>query len=181
MDCPTCIPVLEKEVLKLSGVIDVRGNYITRTIKVTYNPLNVKLEEIETAIERIGYQIAYKKYPNPFSRLKGFFKRKKEEKIKSLSDADFSRKVLNESKVVSVLFSSPTCPTCNLFKPEYLRLVERVGEKAEFYEMDISSTQTWRDYDILSIPTVLIFREGTVISRFTALPKTGEIEEALIV
>jgi thiol-disulfide isomerase/thioredoxin len=179
MDCPTCIPVLEKEVLKLSGVDDVRGNYITKTIKVTYNPLNVKLEEIEAAIERVGYQIAYKKYPSPFSRLKGFFKRKKEEKITFLSDADFPRKVLNAPKIVSVLFSSPNCPTCSLFKPEYLKLVERVGEKADFYEMDISSTQTWRDYDILSIPTVLIFQKSMMISRFTALPKTGEIEEAL--
>ena len=66
MDCPTCIPVLEKEVMKLEGVTEARGNYMTKNLRVTYNPENVQLSQIEAAIERVGYQISYKKYPGVF-------------------------------------------------------------------------------------------------------------------
>jgi Cu+-exporting ATPase len=75
MDCPTCIPVLEREIKKLEGVDNVRGNYMAKTLKVTYDPDRVQLTEIEAAIERVGYQIAYKKYTSVISRLKGIFQK----------------------------------------------------------------------------------------------------------
>jgi hypothetical protein len=45
--------------------------------------------------------------------------------------------------------------------------------------MDIEATETWRDYDILSIPQVIMFRVGKVFERFTAMPVAAEIEGAL--
>jgi thioredoxin-like negative regulator of GroEL len=81
--------------------------------------------------------------------------------------------------MVVVLFSSPTCPTCRVFEPEFLKLASKGEEKADFYEMDISTTETWRNYDILSIPTVNVFRAGEVTEVFNAMPKTEDIEAAL--
>jgi cation transport ATPase len=179
MDCPTCIPVLEREVLKLEGVERVRGNYMTKTLKVTYDPSKVQLSEIEAAIENIGYRISYKKYPSPLSKLKDLFKSEKDSQIRSLTDSEFPGKVFHASKDVAVLFSSPNCPTCQVFKSEYQKLAEELKSKADFYEMDINSTNTWKNYDILSIPTVLLFRVGKVFQRFTALPETGQIAKAL--
>ncbi len=179
MDCPTCIPVLEREVLKVEGVEEVRGNYMAKSLKVTFDPSKAQLAEIEAAIERVGYRIAYKRYPSPLSRLRDLFKRDQGVEVSSLTDADFPGKVLHASKTVAVLFSSPTCPTCRVFKPEFLSLAEKLGKEAEFYEMDIEATETWRDYDILSIPQVLIFRAGNVSERFTAMPVAAEIERAL--
>ena len=100
-------------------------------------------------------------------------------KRQSLTDADFPGKVLHASKTVVVLFSSPTCPTCRVFKPEFLSLAKKLGKEAEFFEMDIEATETWRDHDVLSIPQVLIFRAGKVSERFTAMPVAAEIERAL--
>ena len=87
-------------------------------------------------------------------------------------------KYLHSSRNVAVLFTSPTCPTCKVFKPEFEELAERHGG-ADFYEMDIVSTERWRDYDVLSIPTVLVFKAGEVSDRFTALPRTEEIASAI--
>jgi hypothetical protein len=64
-------------------------------------------------------------------------------------------------------------------KPLYVEAAEDLGEKVEFNEMDISSSETWRRYDILTIPTILTFREGQVKERLTPLPKKEEIEKAL--
>lgn len=179
MDCPTCIPVLEREVLKVEGVQEVRGNYMAKSLRVTFDPSKAQLAEIEAAVERVGYRIAYKRYPSPLSRLRGLFKRDQGAEVASLTDADFPGKVLHASKTVVVLFSSPTCPTCRVFKPEFLSLADKLGGEAEFYEMDIEATEAWRDYDILSIPQVLIFRAGRVSERFTAMPVAAEIERAL--
>ena len=179
MDCPTCIPVLEREVLKVEGVEEVRGNYMAKSLKVTFDPSKAQLAEIEAAIERVGYRIAYKRYPSPLSRLRDLFKRDQGVEVSSLTDADFPGKVLHASKTVAVLFSSPTCPTCSVFKPEFLSLADKMGKEADFYEMDIVATETWREYDILSIPQVLIFRAGMISERFTAMPVAAEIERAL--
>jgi copper chaperone CopZ len=180
MDCPTCIPLLEKEVAKLEGVETVRGSYMSKILRVTFDPEVTQLAEIEAAVERVGYRIAYKKYPSPLSRLRGLFKREKGVEVASLTDIDFPGKVLHASKTVVVLFSSPTCPTCGVFKPEFLSLADKMGKKADFYEMDIEATETWRSYDILSIPQVLVFRVGNVSERFTAMPVAAEIEKALV-
>ncbi|MCW4035697.1 MAG: cation transporter, partial [Candidatus Bathyarchaeota archaeon] len=126
MDCPTCIPVLEREVNKLEGVEGVRGNYMAKNLKVKYDPERVQLAEIEVAIERVGYQIAYKRYPGVFSKIRELFKREETERVPSLTDADFPGKVLHASRTVAVLFSSPTCPTCKVFKPRFEELAERV-------------------------------------------------------
>ncbi len=179
MDCPTCILVLEREVGKLEGVEEVRGNYMVKNLRVTYDLERVQLAEIEAAIERVGYQIAYKRYPGVFSKLKELFQREESEEAPSLTDIDFPGKVLHAPRTVAVLFSSSTCPTCRVFKPRFREIARRVGEKADLYEMDIVSTETWRKYDILSIPTVLVFRAGEVTERFTALPDAEEIERAL--
>jgi len=178
MDCPTCIPVLEREVTRLEGVEAARGNYMTKNLRVTYDPDKVQLEEIEAAIERVGYQISYKRYPGVFSRLRDLFKRKESKSVPALTDEGFPGKVLHSSRNVAVLFTSPTCPTCKVFKPEFEELAER-HEEADFYEMDIVSTERWRDYDVLSIPTVLVFKAGEVSERFTALPRTEEIGSAI--
>jgi len=179
MDCPTCIPLLEKEVAKLEGVETVRGGYITKILRVTFDPEVTQLAEIEAAVERVGYRIAYKKYPSALTRLRGLFKRESAVEVASLTDTDFPGKVLHASRTAVVLFSSPTCPTCRVFKPEFLALADKLGGKADFYEMDIEATETWRDHDILSIPQVLIFRAGKVSERFTAMPVAAEIEGAL--
>ena len=170
MDCPTCIPLLEREILKVEGVEEVRGHYMARTLKVTYDQSKAQLTEIEAAIEKLGYRIAYKKYSSPLSRLRKLFKRDEVIRVASLTDTEFPGKVIHASKTVVILFSSPTCPTCRVFKPQFLSLAEKHGNETDFYEMNIEATETWRDYEILSIPQVLIFRAGKVSERFPGIP-----------
>jgi thioredoxin 1 len=99
--------------------------------------------------------------------------------VQSISDSDFSGKVLHASKPAAVLFSSPTCPACKMLKPLYIEVAEDLGEKAEFYEIDISSSETWRNYDVLVIPTILVFKEGQVKDKLMPLLKKDEIKKAL--
>jgi copper chaperone CopZ/thiol-disulfide isomerase/thioredoxin len=170
---------LEREVKRLEGVDKVQGNYMMKTLKVTYDPNRVQLDEIEDAIERIGYRIAYKKYPGVLSKLKGLVKREKADVITPLTDVEFPGKVLHASRPVAILFSSPTCPACHFFRGRFREIVENTEDRVDFYEMDIAATETWRTYDILSVPTVLIFRNGALSQRFDAMPREDEVASAL--
>jgi thiol-disulfide isomerase/thioredoxin len=179
MDCPTCIPLLEGELKRIKGVKEARGNYLKKTLKVTYNPTLTQIGAIEAAIERLGYRIAYKKYPGVLSRLRGFLNDKKNDAFPSLIDSDFQEKVLHPLKPVIVLFSSPNCPTCHVFKRQFREITQKVKEKADLYEMNITSTDRWRKYDIVSIPTVLIFKNGHLSRRFPPFPQSEDIIQSL--
>jgi copper chaperone CopZ len=179
MDCPTCIATLEKEIRKLPGVKEVRGNYMTKTLEVTYDSDVVGLSKIETAIERIGYQIAYKKYLSPISKLKKLFRKKDEGPPETISDNDFAFRVLHASEPVAVIFSSPTCPACQAAKTEYAQIAKNLAGTASFYIMDISTSRTWHEYEITCIPTVLIFKDGQETKRLSILPQKEEIIRAL--
>ncbi|MGD0645243.1 MAG: thioredoxin domain-containing protein [Candidatus Bathyarchaeia archaeon] len=178
MNCSTCVSPIEKELLKLNGVKEARVNYMTKTVKVIYYSDFVGLIDIEAAIERVGYQIAYKQYPSVASKLKDLFRKAKPSTVKAISDADFASKVLHVSKPVAVLFSSPTCPTCKVTKSVYTQVADELAGQAEFYEMDISTSNTCHDYDVLSTPSILIFRDGQLKDRLLAPQKT-EIIKAL--
>ena len=132
MDCPTCIPLLEREVQRLDGVDEARGNYLNKTLKVTYDANTVPLATIEAAIERLGYQIAYKKYPSIVARLRGLFRGAEADGVRPLTDTDFPGKVLHAAKPVAVLFSSPTCPTCYFFKTQFRELVREVRDAGSY-------------------------------------------------
>lgn len=178
MDCPTCIVTLEKSVMKVSGVKKAQGNYLKKTIRVTYNEAT-SLAAIERAIEDVGYQVAYKKYPSPLSKLRGLFSRNETEAITAISDADFPTRVLHSTKPVVVLFGSDSCPSCRLVKPQLNELVKKQGGSVDFYELDITRTEVWKEYNIMGIPTVIIFRDGRPAERFGAMLDVDELEKAL--
>ena len=179
MDCPTCVPTLEKAIKRVEGVTEARGNYLKRAIRVIYDPEKARLQDIEKAIEDIGYQISYKKYPSPLSRLMGMLSRGESKAVTTIGDTDFPGRVLHTSKPVAVLFSSQTCPACRVLKPRFRELAERQAGNVDFYEMDVAATETWKDYDVMGIPTVLVFRDGKPAERFGAVLNIDELEKVL--
>ena len=179
MDCPTCVPILEKEIMKLQGVKEARANYITKMVKVIYDSDLVRLADVEKAIEHTGYQVAYKKYPSAASKLKQLFGKEKPSKVKMLGDTDFASRVLHASKSIAVLFASPTCPACQIAKEIYAQTAEEIGERAELYEMDVTTSETWRNYNLTVTPTILFFVDGQLRQTFSGLPQKAEIIKAL--
>lgn len=178
MDCPTCIPFLEREVKKIKGVKDARGSYMTRTLKVSYDPEVAKIEEIEKAIEDAGYRIAYKKYPGIVSKIKGLLNKPEKGQITSIDDDSFE-KTVRASTRVAVVFTSPTCPACKALKQVYEKTVEKL-KGIKIYEMDVSSTNTWHKYDILSVPTILVFQNGEVVNRVAPSLNEEELIKVLM-
>jgi thioredoxin-like negative regulator of GroEL len=45
--------------------------------------------------------------------------------------------------------------------------------------MDVVSTETWKGYGVMGIPTVVVFRGGKPAERFGAMLGVEELEKAL--
>jgi len=178
MDCPTCVATLEKSVMGVTGVRKAQGNYLKKTLKVTYDEAT-PLAAIEKAIEDVGYRVTYKKYPSPLSKLRGLFNRGDSKALTAITDSEFPEKVLRSTKPVAVLFSSEGGPSCRISKPQIKALAEKQGGKVDFYEMDVTRTETWKEYNVMGIPTVIVFRGGSPVERFGALLRVDELEKAL--
>jgi len=82
--------------------------------------------------------------------------------MEEINQENFQEKVHNNSKTVIVDFYSETCPPCKQLAPVFEKVAENYKEKADFFKLNIIKNQEiFAEYGIQSIPTLIIFKEGT--------------------
>jgi thioredoxin 1 len=105
--------------------------------------------------------------------------------IKHVTDADFQAEVLESEQPVLVDFWAPWCGPCRVVAPV---LEEIAGERPELKLVKLNideNQQTAMNFQILAIPTMVLFRNGQEAKRIQgAMPKKrleAELEPALAV
>jgi len=103
--------------------------------------------------------------------------------IKHVTDGDFQAEVLESDQPVLVDFWAPWCGPCRVVAPV---LEEIAGERDNLRIVKLNideNQQTAANYQILAIPTMLLFRDGQEAKRIQgAMPKRrleAELEPAL--
>lgn len=92
--------------------------------------------------------------------------------LMEITDVNFDEKVKSESSPFVLVFSSPWCGICKKVVPCLESLSKKYG-KAKFGKIDITTnTQKPSAFQVLSIPTVIIFKEGEEKER-----TVGEVSE----
>ncbi len=80
--------------------------------------------------------------------------------MRNVTDATFESEVLNAGKPVVVDFWAPWCGPCKAIHPVLEQLSEGTT-KTEFVKLDIDENPVVASrYDVLSIPTVILFDGG---------------------
>jgi thioredoxin 1 len=99
--------------------------------------------------------------------------------IKAVTDADFESEVLNVDKPVLVDFWADWCAPCRLVSPILEELNDEHGDKIAFVKMDVDlNPLTPARYEVSSIPTLNVYRNGVVVRRIVgALPKAALVTE----
>lgn len=88
------------------------------------------------------------------------------ESIAAVTDAEFDIKVLQSEKPVLVDFWATWCPPCRMIAPVVEDLATEFGEQVTVLKMDIDENpQTPRQLGIMSIPTVIVFKDGKPAER----------------
>ena len=105
--------------------------------------------------------------------------------INEVTDQSFQAEVLEGETPVLVDFWAPWCGPCRIVAPH---LEELAGERDDLRIVKLNvddNPQTAATYNVMSIPTLLLFKQGQVAHQIIgALPKSRlvqEIEPALAV
>ena len=78
-----------------------------------------------------------------------------------LSDATFEQEVLHADRPVVVDFWAPWCGPCRVVSPILDDLAEQHGDRVEFVKLNVDDNPgTASRYNVLSIPTVILFDRG---------------------
>ena len=83
-----------------------------------------------------------------------------------MTDAEFQAQVLQAPKPVLVDFWATWCAPCRMIAPVVDELQTELGDKVRILKMDIDANpQTPMQLGILSIPTLIIFKDGRPADR----------------
>jgi thioredoxin 1 len=78
-----------------------------------------------------------------------------------LTDQNFESEVLQADRPVVVDFWAPWCGPCKAVEPILQELEAEHGERVKFGKLDIDQNlETASRYDVLSIPTAILFEGG---------------------
>ena len=96
-----------------------------------------------------------------------------------LTNQNFEEEVIKSNRPVLVDFWSPTCPPCLILGPIIEEIAKEFEDKAKVGKLNVFENQeTARKYQIVGIPTIIIFRDGEIKERATGLrPKQVLIDK----
>ncbi len=96
--------------------------------------------------------------------------------VLSVSDAVFEREVLKSSLPVLVDFWAPWCGPCRTLGPLVERLATSYQGRIKFCKLNVDENPlASRKYQVMSIPTVLLFRNGRIAGMSVGAVSEGEL------
>ena len=97
----------------------------------------------------------------------------KKESVKEVTDATFEETVLKSSSLVLVDFWAPRCQPCLALAPTFEKEAEKFAGKVKFLKLNIDENRESAErYNVRSIPTLILFRNGQEIVRSIGLGTT---------
>ena len=97
-----------------------------------------------------------------------------------LTDQNFEQEVLKSATPVLVDFFAEWCGPCKIQDPIVEELAKEYAGKAKVMSLDVDANQqTASQYQVMSIPTLIIFKNGKAAARMMGLQRKDVLVEKL--
>jgi thioredoxin 1 len=104
--------------------------------------------------------------------------------LKHVTDSDFEQQVLQSPTPVLVDFWAAWCQPCQMIAPVVEQVAQEFQDRLSVAKLDVDANQrTAASYNVQSIPTLLIFKDGKEVKRLVGfMPKArlaGEVQRVI--
>ena len=94
------------------------------------------------------------------------------------SDSTFSQDVLKSDKPVLLDFWAEWCGPCKMIAPSLDAIAGKMGEKVKIVKLNVEENPaTASQFGIMSIPTLLLFKDGQIASRQVGAKPQAALEQ----
>ena len=84
------------------------------------------------------------------------------------SAADFEKEITNHKGYALVDVWATWCPPCRMMAPVLESAEKQLGDKINFVKVDVDEQQQLAaEFDIMSIPTLVVFKDGKPVKRMS--------------
>jgi thioredoxin len=98
-------------------------------------------------------------------------------KTLSVNNESFDREVLNNEQLTIVDFWAPWCGPCKMIAPILDDIALRYAGKVKVTKLNVDEdASTAQRFSITSIPTLIFFRNGTIVDRITGAVSRNQLE-----
>lgn len=100
--------------------------------------------------------------------------------ILKINEGNFGEEVLKSEKMVLVDFYADWCGPCRMMSPIIDEIAEELKESVKVGKINVDENQELAiKYDVMSIPTIIIFKNGMPVKTFLGVTDKNEILENL--
>ena len=104
--------------------------------------------------------------------------------VAEVTDSSFQAEVIESEVPVLVDFWAPWCGPCRMVAPVVEEIAQEKGDQLKVVKLNIDDNQdTAMQFNVLSIPTLMVFKNGevakTVVGAYPKRKLEAELEPAL--